>query len=98
MSLLNTKVINGKLKKMNEWKFQNNAISRSFDFSTYMSGISYVQTLALLAEKENHHPNITIGWCRINIEFTSHDLGGVTEKCIYMAILATKLFEEQKSE
>ena len=59
-----------------------------------MDGINYVHSLALLAEEQNHHPDISIGWCSVKIEFTSHDLGGVTENCIKMATLATNLFEE----
>ena len=94
MSLVEKNKIYEALKKLNEWEFKKNAISRSFKFSTYMDGIIYVHSLALLAEKQNHHPDISIGWCSVKIEFTSHDLGGVTENCIKMATLATNLFEE----
>ena len=94
MSLVEKNKINEALKKLNEWEFKKNAISRSFKFSAYMDGISYVHSLALLAEEQNHHPDISIGWCSVKIEFTSHDLGGVTENCIKMATLATNLFEE----
>ena len=37
------------------------------------------------AETADHHPDIVIGWCRVEVSFTSHDKGGVTEKCLYMA-------------
>ena len=94
MGLVEKNKINEALKKLNEWEFKKNAISRSFKFSTYMDGINYVHSLALLAEEQNHHPDISIGWCSVKIEFTSHDLGGVTENCIKMATLATNLFEE----
>ena len=94
MSLVKKNKIYEALKKLNEWEFKKNAISRSFKFSTYMDGINYVHSLALLAEEQNHHPDISIGWCSVKIEFTSHDLGGVTENCIKMATLATNLFEE----
>ena len=94
MSLVEKNKIYEALKKLNEWEFKKNAISRSFKFSTYMDGINYVHSLALLAEEKNHHPDISIGWCSVKVEFTSHDLGGVTENCIKMATLATNLFEE----
>tara|TARA_B100001250_G_scaffold204236_1_gene175220 strand:- start:118 stop:402 length:285 start_codon:yes stop_codon:yes gene_type:complete len=94
MSLVEKNKIYEALKKLNEWEFKKNAISRSFKFSTYMDGINYVHSLALLAEEQNHHPDISIGWCSVKIEFTSHDLGGVTENCIKMATLATNLFKE----
>ena len=98
MSLLNVSQINDNLKKLNDWEFKNNAVSTSFNFSSYLRGIDFVNSIASLAEKENHHPEIKIGWCMVNIEFTSHDLGGVTKGCLKMATLVTKLFEEKYRE
>ena len=96
MSVLSIDQINKSLKKINQWKFNDNMISRSFKFSSYMSGINFVHSLALISEKENHHPEILVGWCEVNVAFTSHDLGGVTEKCVKMAELTSNLFEEKK--
>tara|TARA_Y100001934_G_C12348447_1_gene774111 strand:+ start:853 stop:1149 length:297 start_codon:yes stop_codon:yes gene_type:complete len=96
MSVLSIDQINKSLKKINQWKFNDNMISRSFKFPSYMSGINFVDSLALISEKENHHPDILVGWCEVNVAFTSHDLGGVTEKCVKMAELTSKLFEEKK--
>ena len=96
MSVLSIDQINKSLKKINQWKFNDIMISRSFKFPSYMSGINFVDSLALISEKENHHPDILVGWCEVNVAFTSHDLGGVTEKCVKMAELTSKLFEEKK--
>lgn len=96
MSVLSIDQINKSLKKINQWKFNDNMISRSFKFPSYMSGINFVDSLALISEKENHHPDILVGWCEVNVAFTSHDLGGVTEKCVKMAELTSNLFEEKK--
>ena len=96
MSLLSIDQINKSLKKINQWKFNDNMISSSFKFPSYMSGINFVHSLALISEKENHHPDILVGWCEVNVAFTSHDLGGVTDKCVKMAELTSKLFEEKK--
>ena len=98
MTLLSSDQLNKSSKKINDWEFKNNAISRSFKFSSYMDGINFVHSLALISENENHHPDISIGWCQVDIVFTSHDLGGVTEKCIKMATLASKLFEEKNKD
>ena len=50
-----------------------------------MNGIQFVNELAKIAEKNNHHPDIIIGWCKVTISFTSHDLGGVSTECMNMA-------------
>jgi 4a-hydroxytetrahydrobiopterin dehydratase len=85
MSLLNDSEIKSNLNLMEEWIFLNNSISKEFLFDDYMSGIQFVNELAKVAEKNNHHPDITIGWCKVTLSFTSHELGGVSFKCMNMA-------------
>ena len=49
------------------------------------------------AEENNHHPDVVVGWCKISLVFTSHDLGGVTQLCIKMAKEAEKIFSSIES-
>ena len=67
------------------WKYTDKKISKSFNFNTYMEGIVFVNKMAQHAETNNHHPDITIGWCNVNVSISSHDMGGVTTKCINLA-------------
>ena len=67
------------------WEYSDKKISKSYTFDTYMDGIKFVQQIAVLAEKNNHHPDILIGWCQVNITISSHDMGGVTTNCINLA-------------
>ena len=68
------------------WKYKDKKISKSFNFDTYMEGIEFVNEIAEFAERNNHHPDITICWCKVNISISSHDMGGVTTKCVNLAI------------
>tara|TARA_Y100001954_G_scaffold188163_1_gene201508 strand:- start:94 stop:366 length:273 start_codon:yes stop_codon:yes gene_type:complete len=67
------------------WDYQNGKLTKSFDFDTYMDGIEFVNKIAQLAEKLNHHPDLQVGYCKIDIAISSHDFGGVTTKCINLA-------------
>ena len=40
-----------------------------------MNSIAFINQLAERSEKNNHHPDMYVGWCKVNIAFTSHDLG-----------------------
>ena len=68
-----------------DWEYVDKKISKSFTFDTYMDGINFVQKIAELSERNNHHPEISIGWCLVAINITSHDLGGVTTNCVNLA-------------
>tara|TARA_Y100000748_G_C15468986_1_gene478085 strand:+ start:847 stop:1080 length:234 start_codon:yes stop_codon:yes gene_type:complete len=63
-----------------EWVEENNILSKEFEFNSYLSGIDFVNEVANVAEQENHHPDITIGYCKVNISLTTHDAGHLTEK------------------
>ena len=67
------------------WKYVDKKILKSFTFNTYMDGIDFVQKIAELSERNNHHPDISIGWCLVDITITSHNLGGVTTNCVNLA-------------
>ena len=67
------------------WKYADKKISKTFKFTQYMDGIKFVNKMAELAETSNHHPDITIGWCKIDVTIFSHDMGGVTTKCVNLA-------------
>ena len=40
------------------WDYTDKKISKSFSFDAYMDGIEFVQKIAVLAEAQNHHPDI----------------------------------------
>ena len=74
------------------WKYENKKISKSYSFKTYINGIEFVQKIAELAEKNNHHPDIKIEWCKVEISITSHQMDGVTTKCVNLATGIDLLF------
>jgi 4a-hydroxytetrahydrobiopterin dehydratase len=73
------------------WVYEHNIIYKEYNFKYYMESIQFIQSLAQEAEKHNHHPDMVVGWCKIKVSFTSHDEGGVTEKCIAMARATEKI-------
>ena len=68
------------------WIYNDKTIKKSFQFNTYMEGIEFINKVAQLSETHNHHPDMNVGWCRVDVSITSHDLGGVTTKCINLAM------------
>ena len=76
------------------WEYKSKKITKTYSFKNYLNGIDFVNRIAELAEKNNHHPDIHIGWCSVNISITSHDLGGVTNNCVRLAVDIDSIFEK----
>ena len=82
--LLSPDEINKSLS-MYGWSYNDKMICKSFQFLNYMEGIDFVNKIAKISETLNHHPNMVVDWCKIDISIASHDLGGVTTKCVNLA-------------
>ena len=83
--LLSDKDIKSELKGLNDWSYDGVKISKQIRFKNYMDSIDMISLIAKKAEELNHHPDMKVGYCNIVVDFTSHDLGGVTKGCIQMA-------------
>jgi len=64
------------------WTFEEggNALTRSFKFKDFSEAFGFLTRVALHAEKQDHHPEFTSVWNRVDFRLTSHDAGGVTER------------------
>ena len=83
------------INDLDNWVYNDNSITKIFEFSSYLSCINFLNKVALLSEKMNHHPDITVNWCKVTILLTTHDHGDVTEKDIQLAKLCDEVFEAQ---
>ena len=77
-----------------KWTYKQKIISKKYKFHNYMDSIDFVYKIAELSERINHHPDLNIGYCILNIQITSHDLGGVSTKCINLANSIDNLYNK----
>ena len=80
-----TKISPKQLEELINWRIFNNSIVKSFSFSSFKEAIEFVNQLALMAEKHNHHPEINIDFNRVDITLTTKDCGEITAKDFVLA-------------
>jgi len=76
---------------MTDWKEQDNALVREFEFESFPKAIEFVDRLAEAAESENHHPDIDIRYRKVTVRWTTHSEGGITERDRAMSERTTAL-------
>jgi 4a-hydroxytetrahydrobiopterin dehydratase len=63
------------------WNETNNRLAKTFKFSNFVEAFGFMTKVALLAEKQNHHPFWTNVYNTVTIELNTHDAGNiVTDK------------------
>jgi len=60
-------------------------IARTYKFPDFSSALAFVVRVGCLAEKQDHHPDIQLGWGKVRVAWTTHDAGGITRLDIELA-------------
>ena len=67
------------LKQLHGWKVQGNELVRELKFKDYYQTMSTVVAVAMLAQREDHHPDMHVGYNKLAIHFSTHSVGGLSE-------------------
>ncbi len=54
------------------------AISRTFDFTDYYETLAFVNALAWIVHREDHHPDLEVGYNRCRVRFSTHSIKGLS--------------------
>ncbi len=79
MSKLSRQDSEARLRGLKGWKLAGEAIEKTYQFRAYMEAISFINRVAEVAEREEHHPDIYNSWRTVRLSITTHDEGGLTE-------------------
>tara|TARA_B100000900_G_scaffold286611_1_gene245721 strand:- start:444 stop:734 length:291 start_codon:yes stop_codon:yes gene_type:complete len=91
--LLDNEEIKELASKLSGWKISNKNLERKFSFNNFIEAFSFMTQVALLCEKYNHHPNWDNVYSLVNIQLTTHDLGGVSSLDQILAYEINKLID-----
>ena len=83
--------IDQRMKSVNGWTREGDAIRKQFTFADFLQAIAFVNRLAPEAEKADHHPDILINYKRVTLTYSTHSEGGLTEKDFVGAATADRL-------
>ncbi|MEQ1548616.1 MAG: 4a-hydroxytetrahydrobiopterin dehydratase [Chakrabartia sp.] len=75
------------LDLLGDWDFDEarDAISRQFLFSDFSECFAFMTRVAMLAEVQDHHPEWSNVWNRVDIVLTTHDAGGLSARDVKLA-------------
>lgn len=60
------------------WALENGQITKTFEFPSYLAGVTFVSAIAHLAEAMDHHPDLDLRYRKLRVAINTHDVGGIS--------------------
>lgn len=93
-ALTATEIVSG-LSRTEGWKLTGDgadlAIEKTFTFANYFETIAFVNALAFIAHRQDHHPDLSVHYGRCVVRFNTHDVGGISQTDLECAAQADAL-------
>ena len=83
--------VSTRVKSVPDWKIDSGELTRTYTFKNFLSAMDFVNSVAQIAEKGGHHPDIDIRYNKVRLALVTHDAGGLTAKDFEMAAELSKI-------
>jgi 4a-hydroxytetrahydrobiopterin dehydratase len=83
--------LTSRLSTLNGWSAADARLSKTFTFANFHETVGFVNALAWIANREDHHPDLSVSYNRCVVAWSTHDAGGITENDVVCAAKTDRL-------
>ena len=88
---LSTADVDAALAALPGWTCDGDRLVRTFDFPNYYATMAFVNAVAWIAHREDHHPDLSVHYNRCVVVYSTHDAGGITRNDLICAARVSQL-------
>ena len=81
------------LKQLNGWKHVDGVIRKTYEFTNHYQALAFVNAAAWISHREDHHPDIGVGYNTCRVEYVTHAIKGLSTNDFICAAKLDALFE-----
>lgn len=70
--------IEAQLAQFPGWLLVDGAIQKRYDFADYHRTLAFVNAVAWIAHREDHHPDLLVSYNRCTVRYSTHSVGGIS--------------------
>src|ERR1017187_4401923 len=85
--------IDNLMLQLEGWQHYDHIINKTFHFKNYYQTISFVNAIAWLSHREDHHPDLTVTYNSCQVEYSTHAIHGLSENDFICAAKVDALFK-----
>lgn len=71
--------VNKLLQQLDGWVQYDRIIGKTFEFKNYYQTMAFVNTVAWLSHREDHHPDMSVSYNKCHVEYSTHAINGLSE-------------------
>jgi 4a-hydroxytetrahydrobiopterin dehydratase len=80
------------LRQLKGWIVEDGKLVKLYPFRNYHETMAFVNALAWISHREDHHPDLLVGFNKCRVEYSTHAIGGLSENDFICAAKADLLF------
>jgi len=80
------------LKQVKGWTLDEGKLVKVYPFTNYYQTMAFVNALAWISHREDHHPDLLVGYNKCRVEYATHAIGGLSENDFICAAKSDVLF------
>jgi 4a-hydroxytetrahydrobiopterin dehydratase len=80
------------LKQLKGWEAADGKIAKTYSFKNYYETMAFVNATAWISHREDHHPDMTVGYNKCRVEYSTHAISGLSENDFICAAKLDALF------
>jgi 4a-hydroxytetrahydrobiopterin dehydratase len=89
-ALLPASELKQRMAALTGWEHSDKRLTKTFKFANYYETMAFVNAVAYIAHRQDHHPDLSVHYNRVVVVFSTHEAGGVTlNDCICAAKVET---------
>jgi 4a-hydroxytetrahydrobiopterin dehydratase len=81
-----------RMQPLTGWSSADARLSKTYAFANFHETVGFVNALAWIANREDHHPDLTVSYNRCIVAWSTHDAGGITENDVLCAAKTDRLY------
>ncbi len=92
---MSTAEVIAQLAALDQWTLDAGALTKSYRFKNYYETLAFVNALAYIVHREDHHPELRIGYDRCEVRFNTHSVNGISENDFISAAKADAMYSQR---
>ena len=84
------------LKELPGWELAGGEIARTYPFKNYYETMAFVNATAWVSHREDHHPDLEVGYNKCKVRYSTHSVGGLSENDFICAAKIDALLENHE--